>query len=154
VDLIVEAFANMPDKKLVVVGTGPDMDKIKKLQTANIELLGYQPFAVLKEYMEKARAFVFAAEEDFGIVAVESQACGVPVIAFGMGGSLETVKQNKTGLFFYEQTAEAIIEAITAFEKLHFDHKAIRTHAEQFSKERFKQEITNFVLEKCKYNNQ
>jgi glycosyltransferase involved in cell wall biosynthesis len=149
VDLIVEAFANMPDKKLVVIGTGPDTDKIKRLKTENIELLGYQPFTILKEYMEKAKAFVFAAEEDFGIVAVESQACGTPVIAFGMGGSLETVKNNETGLFFYEQTAEAIIEAVTSFENLHFDHDAIRKHAEQFSKERFKQEIKNFVFEKC-----
>jgi glycosyltransferase involved in cell wall biosynthesis len=153
IDLIVEAFANMPDKKLVVMGTGPDMDKIKRLKTENIELLGYQPFAVLKEYMEKAKAFVFAAEEDFGIVIVESQACGTPVIAFGMGGSLETVKKNETGLFFYEQTADAIIDAVTSFEKLHFDYIKIRKHAEQFSKERFKQEIKNFVLNKCNRNN-
>jgi glycosyltransferase involved in cell wall biosynthesis len=154
VDLIVKAFANMPDKKLVVIGTGPDADKIKRLKTENIELLGYQPFTILKAYMEKAKAFVFAAEEDFGIVAVESQACGTPVIAFGMGGSLETVKKNETGLFFYEQTTEAIIKAVSSFEKMHFDHDAIRKHAEQFSKERFKQEIKNFVVEKCNKNNQ
>jgi glycosyltransferase involved in cell wall biosynthesis len=148
VDLIVKAFANMPDKKLVVIGTGPDMDKIKRLKTENVELLGYQTFTVLKEYMEKAKAFVFAAEEDFGIVTVEAQACGTPVIAFGMGGSLETVKNNETGLFFYRQTADAIIEAVASFEKLHFDYASIRKHAEQFSKERFKQEIKNFVSEK------
>jgi glycosyltransferase involved in cell wall biosynthesis len=148
VDLIVEAFANMPDKKLVVIGTGPDMDKIKKLKTSNIEILGYQPFTALKEYMEKARAFVFAAEEDFGIVTVEAQACGTPVIAFGKGGSLETVKKDETGLFFYEQTAGAIIEAVAMFEKQQFDHAAIRKHAEQFSAERFKREIKNFVLDK------
>jgi glycosyltransferase involved in cell wall biosynthesis len=148
VDLIVEAFAKMPDKKLVVIGTGPDMDKIKKMKTANIELLGYQPFTMLKEYMEKAKAFVFAAEEDFGIVVVEAQACGTPVIAFGKGGSLETVKNNDTGLFFYEQNVDAIIEAVTSFEKLQFDSATIRKHAEQFSVERFKREIINFVSKK------
>jgi glycosyltransferase involved in cell wall biosynthesis len=149
VDIIVEAFASMPDKKLVVIGTGPDLDKIKRLKTPNIEILGYQPFTILKEYMEKAKAFVFAAEEDFGIVTVEAQACGVPVIAFGKGGSLETVKNNETGLFFYEQTPEAIIEAVTLFEKRQFNHSAIRKHVEQFSADRFKQEIRNFVSDKC-----
>jgi glycosyltransferase involved in cell wall biosynthesis len=149
IDLIVEAFANMPDKKLIVIGAGPDMEKIKKLKTSNIELLGYQPFTTLKEHMEKAKAFVFAAEEDFGIVAVEAQACGTPVIAFGKGGALETVKKPETGLFFYEQSVNAIIEAVTLSEQLHFDHATIRKHAEQFSVERFKQEIMKFVSDKC-----
>ena len=91
-DLIVEAFSRMPDKKLVVIGDGPDFGKIKSKATNNITLLGYQPFGVLKDYMQKAKAFVFAAEEDFGITPVEAQACGTPVIAFGKGGALETVK--------------------------------------------------------------
>jgi glycosyltransferase involved in cell wall biosynthesis len=149
VDLIVEAFSKMPDKKLIVIGAGPDMGKIRRLKTDNIKLLGHQPFAILKDYMEKAKAFVFAAEEDFGIVTVEAQACGTPVIAFGKGGSLETVKKDETGLFFYEQTADAIIEAISMFEQLHFDFLLIRKHAEKFSKERFKEEIKNFVSDKC-----
>jgi glycosyltransferase involved in cell wall biosynthesis len=152
IDLIVESFTHMPDKKLIVIGTGPDMDKIKKIKKANIELLGYQPFTTLKEYMEKAKAFVFAAEEDFGIAAVEAQSCGTPVIAFGKGGLLETVKENETGLFFYKQSVEAIIEAVASFEKQQFDHTAIRKHAEQFSAERFKQEIVKFVSDK--YNRQ
>lgn len=89
-DLIVEAFANMPDKKLVVIGDGSEMPKIKKKAAANIEILGYQPDQVLHDYMRRAKAFVFAAEEDFGITPVEAQACGTPVIAYGKGGVLET----------------------------------------------------------------
>jgi glycosyltransferase involved in cell wall biosynthesis len=147
-DLIVKAFACMPDKKLVVIGIGPDMKKIKKLKTPNIEILGYQPFQVLKNYMERAKAFVFAAEEDFGIVPVEAQACGTPVIAYGKGGVLETVKENETGLFFYEQSVEAIIDAVNRFEKMNFNYNLIRKHAEQFSEERFKHEIKNFVEKK------
>jgi glycosyltransferase involved in cell wall biosynthesis len=148
VDLVIEAFSKMPDKQLIVIGTGPDMDKIKRLKTANISILGYQPFSILKEYMEKAKAFVFAAEEDFGIVTVEAQACGTPVIAFGKGGSLEIVKENETGLFFYEQNADAIIDAIYRFEKQKFDCRIIRNNAERFSKERFKEELNKFARNK------
>ncbi|WON79866.1 glycosyltransferase family 4 protein [Acinetobacter sp. UGAL515B_02] len=103
IDLIVEAFAQMPDKKLVVIGDGPDMQKIKSKATSNIEILGYQSNQVMQDHMQRAKAFVFAAEEDFGITPVESQACGTPVIAFGKGGSRETVMsnidQNPTGVF-------------------------------------------------------
>ncbi|HDY8392262.1 TPA: glycosyltransferase, partial [Klebsiella pneumoniae] len=91
-DLIVEAFSQMPDKKLVVIGDGSEMSKIKQKATKNIEILGYQPDATMTDYMKKAKAFVFAAEEDFGITPVEAQACGTPVIAFGKGGVLETIK--------------------------------------------------------------
>ncbi|MFH7098068.1 glycosyltransferase, partial [Klebsiella pneumoniae] len=89
-DLIVEAFSQMPDKKLVVIGDGSEMSKIKAKASSNIELLGYQPNSVMQEYMQKAKGFVFAAEEDFGITPVEAQACGTPGIAFGKGGALET----------------------------------------------------------------
>src|SRR3546814_10558734 len=96
-DLIVRAFAGMPDKKLVVIGAGPQYDKVVQAAAPNIQLLGHQPFAVLKDFMQRARAFVFAAEEDFGIVPIEAQACGTPVIAYSKGGSLETVADGKTG---------------------------------------------------------
>jgi len=89
--LIVEAFAAMPDKRLVVVGDGPELARCKAVAAPNVELLGYQPFEVLRDYMQRARAFVFAAEEDFGIAPVEAQACGTPVIAFGRGGACETI---------------------------------------------------------------
>lgn len=150
IDLIVESFSDMPDKKLIVIGTGPDFAKIKKMAGENVTLLGYQSFNVLKDYMQRAKAFIFAAEEDFGIVPLEAQACGTPVIAFGKGGSLETVVENETGLYFYEQTPAAIIEAVTRFEQIqeNLDYKKIRSHAEKFSEERFKTEIENYVIEK------
>ncbi|WP_226621004.1 glycosyltransferase, partial [Klebsiella quasipneumoniae] len=107
-DLIIDAFSQMPDKKLVVIGDGPEMKKIKEKATSNIEILGYQSDTIMIEHMQKAKAFVFAAEEDFGITPVEAQACGTPVIAFGKGGALETViefgKRNPTGLFFNKQS--------------------------------------------------
>jgi glycosyltransferase involved in cell wall biosynthesis len=148
IDLIVEAFNKMPDKKLVVIGDGPDFNKIVKIAGTNITMLGYLPFEELKTNMQKAKALIFAADEDFGMIPVEAQACGTPVIAFGKGGSLETVKENETGLFFYEQTPDAIVDAVNLFEKQHFDFTIIRRHAEQFSEERFKKEISEFVEEK------
>ena len=153
-DLIVEAFSKMPDKRLIVIGDGPEMEKIKKLSGPNITLLGYQPIEVLKEQLQKAKAFIFAAEEDFGIVPLEAQATGTPVIAFGKGGALETVippgtDKVPTGLFFEEQTVASLIEAIHAFEAIEerFDPEAIRRHAEQFSIQRFNETFKNFVDE-------
>ncbi|HBY2031227.1 TPA: glycosyltransferase family 4 protein, partial [Klebsiella pneumoniae] len=119
IDLIVEAFSEMPNRKLVVIGDGPEMQKIKSKAKTNIEILGYQPDSVMQEYMRNAKAFVFAAEEDFGIIPVEAQACGTPVIAFGKGGALETIRplgvDKPTGLFFQKQTVADIIEAVTNF---------------------------------------
>ncbi len=92
IDLIVEAFARMPQRRLVVIGDGPDMQKIRAKAAPNVEIMGYQPFKVLQDQMQRAKAFVFAAEEDFGISVVEAQACGTPVIAYGKGGALETVR--------------------------------------------------------------
>lgn len=147
IDMIVEAFTQMPNKKLVVIGEGPDYNKIKSKAGVNIELLGFQPFEVLRDYMQRARAFVFAAEEDFGIVPIEAQACGTPVIAYGKGGALETVVENKTGVFFYQQEPDALIEMVNEFEKKQssFDPQIIRQNAEQFSKERFRAEFKSFV---------
>lgn len=148
IDLIVEAFSLMPDKKLIVIGDGPDMAKIKAKAGANVVLMGYQPSQILKEYMQKAKAFIFAAEEDFGIIPVEAQACGTPVIAFGRGGALETVIDGKTGLFFYEQTIDELICTINKFETLQFDHYFIHKHAQSFSAERFLIEIKNSIYAK------
>lgn len=147
IDIIVEAFSKMPDKKLVVIGTGPDMNKIQKLKSANVEILGYQPFSVLKDYMERAKAFVFAAEEDFGITPVEAQACGTPVIAYGKGGALETIVDRRTGMFFYEQNASAIISAIHDFEQIEgiFQKDEIVSNAHKFSTEKFIANIKDFV---------
>ena len=147
IDLIVEAFSRMPDKRLVVIGDGPDFRKIKSKAGRNIELLGHQPTAVLKEHLQKAKAFVFAAEEDFGIVAVEAQACGTPVIAYGKGGVLETTIDRETGIFFPEQTVRSLSEAVRDFEKVsdNFDSLAIRKNAERFSEARFRKEFKEFV---------
>lgn len=161
IDLIVEAFSKMPDKKLIVIGSGPDFNKIKSKAGSNIELLGYQPFGVLRDFLQRAKGFVFAAEEDFGITPVEAQACGTPVIAFGKGGSLETVKGNfagekiskdATGVFFKEQTVESIIEAIHFFEDQEENIKLenCRNHAEKFSVENFRTKLKNYVSEKYK----
>ena len=111
----------MPDKKLIVIGDGTEMNKIKSKASSNIEILGYQPDAVLQKHMQKAKAFVFAAEEDFGITPVEAQACGTPVIAFGKGGAVETIKtrqyhSNPTGILFGEQSIQAVIAAVNEFE--------------------------------------
>lgn len=150
IDLIVEAFAFMPDKNLVVLGDGPQMKKIKSKATSNIEILGQQPFSILKDHMTRAKAFVFAAEEDFGIVPVEAQACGTPVIAFGKGGAVETVIPGKTGILYKEQTVTSLCAAINKFESTQstFIPSIIREHAEQFATKRFCDEFKTFVSEK------
>ena len=154
-DLIVEAFAAMPDKRLVVIGDGPDMDKIRVKATPNVQLMGYQPLEVLRDHMQRARAFVFAAEEDFGITPVEAQACGTPVIVFGKGGALETVRglgvvsDAPTGVFFDAQTSVAIEAAVRRFEDNinEFIPSSIRRHAEQFSAAVFREKYLGFVEE-------
>lgn len=151
IDTIIEAFNQMPDKKLVVIGGGPNLEAYRKLANANVTVMGYQPFDVLKDKMQHAKAFVFAADEDFGMIPIEAQSCGTPVIAYGHGGSLETVNGGKTGLFFYEQTPEAIVEAVNKFESMGsqpFAPADCRQWAEGFSEERFKREIKEFVEEK------
>lgn len=145
IELIVRAFNNMPKKKLVVAGVGPDLKKIKTIAKQNIEFLGFIEDQQLKKYMSKARAFVFAAEEDFGIVPVEAQACGTPVIGFNKGGTRETVLDMKTGLLFDNQTEKSIIEAVNKFESLEFDFDEVRENSLRFSKERFEKEMEEFV---------
>jgi glycosyltransferase involved in cell wall biosynthesis len=147
IELIVKSFNKMPDKKLVVAGDGPEYKKIKEIAQSNIELIGFLEIKDLKRYLSKARAFVFAAEEDFGIIPVEAQACGTPVIAYNKGGSKETVIDKKTGLLFNHQTEKSIIEAVKDFEKLIFDPAVIRQNAMRFSKERFEKEMNDFVNE-------
>ena len=147
VDLVVRAFSQMPDKKLVVIGDGPELNNVRKLAAKNIEILGYQTSSIVKEYMEKAKCFVFAAEEDFGIVSVEAQACGTPVIAYGRGGATESVINNETGIFFKNQNVEDIINAVKYFEINHenFNPINIRRTVERFSVNNFKKKFKNFV---------
>ena len=151
IPLIVEAFAAMPDKRLVVIGTGPEMERVREVAGANVTLMGYQSDEVLRQYMQRARAFVFAAEEDFGIAPIEAQACGTPVIAFARGGVLETIRglehEKPTGVFYPEQSIDSIVAAVRTFETHHQRISAsnCRSNAERFGGERFKQEIKAFV---------
>ena len=152
IDLIVEAFSKT-DKKLIVIGTGPDFEKINKFSSPNVELLGFTESDKMIKLTQKAKAFVFAAEEDFGIAPIEAQACGVPVIAFGKGATLETiigslakdnnVNSSDTGIFFEEQSISSLLEAINLMEKNFdkFDKNIIRKNSLRFSKERFEKEF-------------
>lgn len=151
IDLIVKAFSATPQRRLIVIGDGPDMRKIKAAAGPNVEIMGYQPFDVLRDHLQRARAFVFAGEEDFGISIVEAQACGTPVIAFGKGGALESViglpNERPTGVFFRAQTQESLLEAVDRFEQhaRSFDPKFCRENAERFSAETFKAALSAFV---------
>lgn len=143
-DVIVEAFRDMPERKLVVVGGGPEMRRLERLATGNVELLGAQPFERVLDLTRRARGFVFASLEDFGIAPVEAQACGTPVIAYGRGGALETVRglddPSPTGVFFYSQTPRAVREAVEAFEAQEgrFDPAVARASARRFSVDAFR----------------
>ncbi len=148
IDLLVEAFAAMPQRKLVVIGDGPEAQALKLRCPANVTLMGWQSDEVVRQHLGSARAFLFAALEDFGISPLEAQACGTPVIAYGKGGATETVRDlhaadRPTGLLFPEQTTACIVEAVEAFEAagVIFDPHACRTWAETFSEERFKREF-------------
>ena len=141
-----DAFNRMPDKQLTVIGDGPHFKMLKARAKSNVRMLGYQPFDVLCRQMQTAEAFVFAAEEDFGIVPVEAQACGTPVIAFARGGAAETIVEGQTGLFFREQTAESIIDAVREFDVMgDWDVKAIRRNAERFDAVRFREQFAGVV---------
>ena len=152
IDMIVEAFASMPERKLVVIGDGPQMDLVRAKATPNVSILGYQTFDVLKDHMQRAKAFVYAAEEDFGIAIVEAQACGTPVIAFGKGGALESVvplgMPGATGIHFPEQTAGALCDAVDRFEDSPhaFSAQACRKNAERFSAADFRRKFIVEVL--------
>jgi glycosyltransferase involved in cell wall biosynthesis len=155
VDLIASAFAKMPDKKLVIIGDGPDYDIVKMIcdKAPNITMLGYQETSVLKDYMQRSRAFIFAAEEDFGIIPLEAQACGTPVIAYGAGGALETVigidnnPDTGTGIFFDTQTEDSLVEAVKRFDSYYSTkiHQSCRDNAEKFSVATFRDNIRSFI---------
>ncbi len=151
IDVIVEAFSNMPNKKLLVIGEGPDEFKIKAKAAGNVNFLGYQNDVRLSEYMQKAKAFVFAAEEDFGIMVVEALSCGTPVIAFNKGGITDTITDGKTGILFDEQTPASIKNAVEKFEKLpgNFIPSELSNYAKKFDRMNFEINIKNFVENKC-----
>ncbi|MEP7063882.1 MAG: glycosyltransferase [Betaproteobacteria bacterium] len=149
IDAIVAAFAQMPARRLVVAGDGPDARRVRGAAAGNVDFVGEVPRDQLREMMRNAQAFVFAAEEDFGIVPMEAQACGTPVIAYARGGALETVivsGPTPTGVFFDAQSADAIAATVQAFESRDpFDPGACRRNAERFGRARFRDEFARFV---------
>ncbi len=145
INLIVDAFRALPEKRLIVIGDGPVFAKIAATKPENVTLLGFQSHEVLVDHLQRAKAFLFAAEEDFGIAPVEAQACGTPVIAFGRGGASETILDGITGVHFLEQTVESLVDGINRFSLKSFDHEAIRDHALKFSPARFRAEFSEFV---------
>jgi len=144
--LIVEAFNSMSDKKLVVIGAGEELESIKKIANSNITILGYQSDEIMIEHMQKAKAFVYAAIEDFGIVPIEALACGTPVIALDDGGTHETVVDGVNGVHFKKQTKEDIINAVNRFEPMKFNYEDISKQTQKFSEKRFKEEIEEFII--------
>ena len=148
-DLAVKACKEL-GRKLIIIGDGPERKKLEKIAEgdSNIIFLGRQPDEVVKKYMQECKALLFPGEEDFGIVPVEAQACGRPVIAYGKGGVLDTVIDGETGKYFNEQTVESLKEAILNFENMKFDKDKIRKHAVKFDESIFRNKIKNFIDEK------
>jgi glycosyltransferase involved in cell wall biosynthesis len=151
-DLIVEAFTRM-GKPIVIIGDGPEFTRVQRIAGSNVKLLGYQPDEVAADYLQRARGFIFAADEDFGIAPVEAQAAGCPVIAYGKGGALETVvgwpRHEATGVFFSTQTPESLEEAVILFEEHEEEFRpgTCRRNAERFGEDRFRQEFETTVEE-------
>jgi glycosyltransferase involved in cell wall biosynthesis len=151
VDLIVDAFKELPQQRLIVIGEGPQRRSLSKHAGANVSFLGYQPDAVVQSHLQRAKALIFAAKEDFGIVPVEAQACGTPVIGYGAGGLLETVAAldtpEPTGVLFAEQTSAAIADAIRTFEatRRKFDPVSCHKNAQRFSVASFQRKFRAFV---------
>lgn len=153
IDLIAAAFASMPNRKLVVIGSGPEAEKVKTAANGapNVQLCGYLENDAMRDYLKRAKAFVFAAKEDFGIAPVEAMACGTPVIAFGEGGALDSVvglgEKAPTGVLFPRQSVASIVDAVETFEanKAKITPKACRERAQYFSHANFKKRIGDFV---------
>jgi glycosyltransferase involved in cell wall biosynthesis len=144
IDLAVQAFTRL-GLPLRIIGSGRYEKKLKRMASKNIKFLGQLPDATVREHMARCRAFIFPGEEDFGMTPVEAQASGRPVIAYGAGGALSTVIDGETGIFFYEQTSESLMEAVQNFRDEQFDPQRIRRHAEEFDTQRFMDRLSRFV---------
>ncbi|MGH2514546.1 MAG: glycosyltransferase, partial [Ktedonobacterales bacterium] len=144
IDLAVKAFS-MLGLPLRIIGTGRDEKRLRRMASKNIEFLGRLPDDEVRAQMARCRAFIFPGEEDFGLTPVEAMASGRPVIAYGAGGALASIVEGGTGLFFYQQTPEALAEVVMSFRDEYFDPQAIRRHAEEFDTNRFLRRFTQFV---------
>ncbi len=141
VDLAVRAFAHV-NRRLIIVGDGSERQALERLASANVTFLGRQPFEKLKDLYETCLAFLYPQVEDFGITAVEAQAAGAPVIALGKGGILDSVLPNETGLFFDEQTPQALATAVYDFERSGpWDARVCRNNAVRFTTARFREQF-------------
>jgi glycosyltransferase involved in cell wall biosynthesis len=147
IDLIVRAFRELPHLKLVVCGDGPQAKQIKEVAGKNVEIISHASEADFANYMSNSKAFLYAAEEDFGIILAEAQAAGVPVIAFGKGGAAEIIEHSETGILYPEQSSTSLIEAINQYEKNSVTCSAseISNKAGRFSQTRFIQEYQEYV---------
>jgi glycosyltransferase involved in cell wall biosynthesis len=145
VDMMAAAFRALADRRLVVIGDGPDLNKVRAAAGPNVEMVGRLSRGAVRSYLQRAKAFVFAAEEDFGIAPVEAQACGTPVIAFGRGGATETIVEGRTGVFYGEQSAEALADAVRRFETMTISAAQCRENSLRFSSEKFRAGIRSFV---------
>ena len=144
IDLAIEA-CNQLRLPLKIAGSGPDRKRLERLAGPTVEFLGYVPEENLPDLYRGAIATIFPGDEDFGLVPLESQACGTPVIAFRSGGALETVQENVTGEFFGEPTATSLAETLQHFDRNRFQEATCRTHARKFSRETFERGIREAV---------
>jgi glycosyltransferase involved in cell wall biosynthesis len=144
IDLAIQAFASL-GKRLVVVGRGPERTRLQRLAGPDVQFLGAVPRETLHRLYETCRALVVPTFEDFGIVTVEAQACGKPVIAYRAGGSTEIVIENETGVFFDEQSAASLADAVVRFEKQRFDPAVVRANVERFDKKIFQHRMRELV---------
>jgi glycosyltransferase involved in cell wall biosynthesis len=147
VDLVAEAFRALPDRKLIIAGDGPEMARVREAAAGapNIEIRGRVPHAELVALLQSARAFVYAAEEDFGIGMVEAQACGTPLISFARGGAADIVRDGETGVLFGAQDAAGIAAAVRRFETLAISPEACRANAERFSRDAFRTRMRDAI---------
>jgi glycosyltransferase involved in cell wall biosynthesis len=146
IDLAVKAFNDL-GLKLIIIGEGEQFKYLNSIKNNNIELLGRQEFNVVRKHLETCKALIFPGTEDFGIVPVEAAASGAPVIAFKRGGALDTIIENKTGVFFDEQSKDALISAVRKFEEntTNFDSESISEHAKKFDESIFRENIKNYL---------
>lgn len=147
-ELIIHAFNKLPTHRLVIAGQGPLEKHLKKIAQPNIEFLGWVDDDVLIHHMQRARGFVNASVEDFGIAGLEAQSCGTPVIALGLGGYTETVIEHETGIFFHREHPEALADAVLRFERTEFDPYVVRKNAVRFDRQVFRERFLNFFLDK------